>query len=203
MKEIFKDIVGYEGRYKVSNFGNIYSTPKDGKPNKMLKQEIMQSKYKRVTLSIDGKVKRFSVHRLVAEAFIDNNENKPCVNHIDNNGLNNNVDNLEWCTHSENMIHAQKQGRLFSSQSKGGNKGKLKHIARAKKEIEESKGVLFGYWKSHGEYIRNDNGKYKIKCSCTLCENEYYVEKSALFTISTKSCVNCANSIRRNKGRKI
>ena len=125
MQEIFKDIKGYEGLYQVSNLGNVKSLPKgDGNGNKerILKfdnsNKTNTTTYLRVTLSGNGKTKRFSVHRLVAEAFIPNPDNKPHVNHIDNNGENNTVANLEWCTHSENMVHAQKQGRLPNTNMK-------------------------------------------------------------------------------------
>ncbi len=117
MEEIYKDIKGYEGKYQISNLGNVKSLPKgDGNGNKerILKQEVVKrdhTNYRRVTLSKNGETERFQVHRLVAEAFIDNPENKPFVNHIDNNGETNTVSNLEWCTHSENMMHSQKQGR--------------------------------------------------------------------------------------------
>ena len=77
---------------------------------KYLNQELIKrggkSEYRRVTLSKNGSVKRFQVHRLVAIMFIDNIKNKPCVNHIDGNGLNNKVSNLEWCTYSENEKHS-------------------------------------------------------------------------------------------------
>ena len=117
MEEVYRDIIGYEGKYQVSNLGNVKSLPKgDGNGNKerLLKQEINKRKhtnYRRVSLSSNGNVKRFLVHRLVGEAFIANPDNKPQINHIDNNGENNNSNNLEWVTGSENMIHAEKQGR--------------------------------------------------------------------------------------------
>lgn len=66
--------------------------------------------YEIVFLWKDNKSKSYTVHRLVAQAFISNPENKPCVNHIDGNKLNNEVNNLEWCTYSENTIHALENG---------------------------------------------------------------------------------------------
>lgn len=107
MKEIYKDIQGYEGRYQVSNLGNVISF----KRGIQLKPDN-QNGYLRVSLCKDGVATRFLIHRLVAQAFIPNKDNKPHINHIDNNPSNNNVSNLEWCTHSENMLHAHKQGRL-------------------------------------------------------------------------------------------
>jgi len=110
MKEIFKDIKNYEGLYKVSNLGAVKSLI----TNKVLKQENAKSgdtTYKRVCLFKNGKGKRYLVHRLVAFHFISNPENKPQVNHIDNNTHNNTDTNLEWCTASENMKHSRDQGR--------------------------------------------------------------------------------------------
>lgn len=131
MIEQWKDILNYEGLYQVSNLGNVKSLPKtggNGGQTRLLKQEVIEtnsSNYRRVTLSHSGKIKRYSVHRLVAEAFIPNVLKLPMVNHIDNNGENNHHLNLEWCTHSGNMLHAQKQGRLTDSQKKGGLVTKL------------------------------------------------------------------------------
>ena len=68
------------------------------------------TKYLTVNLYDHGKRKTVDVHRLVAMAFIENVENKKCVNHIDGNKTNNYVKNLEWCTYSENLIHAYKTG---------------------------------------------------------------------------------------------
>lgn len=98
MKEIWKDIEGYENRYQVSNYGNVKSL----KTNKNLYCSKTKKGYLRVDLRKDKKRAMSYVHRLVAEAFIPNSENKPCINHKDCDVTNNKVDNLEWCTYKEN-----------------------------------------------------------------------------------------------------
>lgn len=115
-----KDIPNYEGLYKITCEGEVLSTPSGGKRRRTLKQEEIVRKhttYKRVSLSKDGKVTRFQVHRLVAEAFLPLVEGKSSVNHKDNNGRNNEVSNLEWCTQKENVAHSIKQGRFSSQQN--------------------------------------------------------------------------------------
>lgn len=92
---------GYERRYRIYEDGEVWSVVSQ----KFLKQDVSKG-YRRVTLSIDGKTKRFQVHRLVAMYFIENPLNKPCVNHIDGDKENNCINNLEWCTYSENEKHS-------------------------------------------------------------------------------------------------
>lgn len=99
--EIWKDIEGYEGLYQVSSFGNIKSLH-FGK-EKLLKPQPNSNGYLRVSLSKNNNWIYFFVHRLVASVFLKNNNNLPCVNHKDENPLNNHVSNLEWVTHKENM----------------------------------------------------------------------------------------------------
>jgi hypothetical protein len=109
MNEIWKDIPGFEGKYQASNLGQIKSlltTRRHGQKNTLpiILKQVINNNYKRVKLS----TKLVFVHRMVAKAFIDNPEHKPQVNHIDGNRLNNNVENLEWCTCKENIDHAVK-----------------------------------------------------------------------------------------------
>jgi hypothetical protein len=101
MYEIWKDIKEYEGKYQVSNLGNVRSLNYN-KTNtvKLLKTYTNKNKYVYVTL---GQNNTYRVHRLVAEAFIPNPDNLPYINHKDENPSNNHVDNLEWCTQKYNV----------------------------------------------------------------------------------------------------
>ena len=109
---MWKTIVidGKETNYSVSTLGEI----KNDLTGKMLKPSIQQG-YCHVGLTIDKKVRRFRIHRLVALAFIDNPDNKPYVNHKDGCRSNNNVENLEWCTPAENTQHAVNIGLMKPS----------------------------------------------------------------------------------------
>jgi len=105
--EIWKDIPNYEGIYQVSNFGNVralvFRNHKCIKPKiHILKKQIDKYGRERIMLHKNSKQKLYQVHRLVAQAFISNPNNFPEVNHKDENPLNNNVDNLEFCTRSYN-----------------------------------------------------------------------------------------------------
>ena len=91
--ECFLPIDGYEN-YFVSNFGNI----KNSKTNKILKQKTEKNGYKRIGLTKNRKQKYFYIHRLVGNAFLENPDNKPMIDHIDENKVNNNVKNLRWAT---------------------------------------------------------------------------------------------------------
>jgi len=103
-EENWKDIVGYEGLYQISSIGRIKSLKryKVGK-ERLKKPSIGRDGYEYIMLWKENKVKRFSVHRLVASAFIENAEHKPEVDHIDTDKTNNNVDNLKWVTRIENQ----------------------------------------------------------------------------------------------------
>lgn len=113
--EIWKEITGYEGYFEVSTLGNFRSKDrivgykKGGTrnyPGKPLKTETILEGYQRIVLMKKGIKKRYMCHRIVAQEFIPNPNNKPYVNHIDGNPANNRVENLEWCTQEENEQHS-------------------------------------------------------------------------------------------------
>lgn len=112
--------------YIIYDNGNIYST----KTNSFIKGEITSHGYKRVTLFLNKKRKRFMLHRLIMLTFNPiENADKMQVNHIDGNKLNNNIENLEWCTPSENIRHAIKTGLKKPVSTKGYHQGKKTPIA--------------------------------------------------------------------------
>ena len=104
--EVWKDIAGYEGLYRVSNLGNVESLV----TGKVLKKLPHSTGYHAVVLYKNRKPKRCILHRLVAEAFIPNPENKPTVNHKNGDKHDNCITNLEWATHKENQQHAFRTG---------------------------------------------------------------------------------------------
>lgn len=106
MKEQWKDVKGFEEYYQISDQGNVYSK----RSERLLHQSLTGSKYPKVSFSIKQGRTYHMVHRLVAEAFISNPENKRTVNHIDGNKSNNNLSNLEWNSYSENCLHAFRTG---------------------------------------------------------------------------------------------
>lgn len=111
--EEWRDVVGYEQHFQVSNFGRIYSK----RTNKILSQGTSKTGYAVLSTRIGGRngiCKCFKVHVLVARAFIPNPQNKPIVNHKDGNKLNNNDNNLEWATYSENTKHAYENGLIIT-----------------------------------------------------------------------------------------
>lgn len=135
--ELFESEVLVESRltgfkYCVTNFGRVFRKPCKYRPNwREIKGEINHG-YARVNLSFGQKSTKFRVHRLVAEAFIDNPLAKPFVNHKDGNKLNNHISNLEWCTSSENERHS------FDVLGKVGNKTKPEHVRQSAISLRKS-----------------------------------------------------------------
>ena len=157
MVEIWRDVKGYEGLYQVSNLGRVKSLDREvdiyNKNNKKIHKRIIKGKalkyggntlgYINVALYKDGVLKRIYVHRLVAEAFISNPNNYPCINHIDENKENNNVDNLEWCTVKYNINYGTRIGKISKKVNQYDLDGNFikewESIKKASKELKLTK----------------------------------------------------------------
>ena len=128
MKEIWRDIKNLENYYQISNLGRVRSITRKAKTKilnnnyrtiegQLISPAKTRDGYLKVTLSKNHKRYYFRVHRLVAEAFIDNPNNYPVVNHKDENKLNNRVDNLEWCTNKYNCNYGTRNKRISNKLS--------------------------------------------------------------------------------------
>ena len=143
MEEIWKDVVGFEGIYQVSNLGKVKSL-KFGK-EKYLSITKSSIGYLNTKLQLNKKNKSFLVHRLVAETFIKNEFNKPCVNHINGIKTDNRVENLEWCTHKENTEHSLKNDLIKTGCNRKQSKLSLKDIEYIRKNYKEKDKKNGGY----------------------------------------------------------
>lgn len=156
IEEVWKDIKGYEGLYQASNLGRIKSL----NFNKTGKEKIMKprtgNRYYMIALWKNGKRNDFLIHRIIAETFIKNIENKPFVNHKDENCFNNSIDNLMWCTHEENMNWGTRNERISNNSTK---KRKINQY--------DLKDNYIKTWDSMKQYFDANNMKYKtgiIEC---------------------------------------
>ena len=113
MNEIYKDIQGYEGKYQISNLGNVYSLI----TNKILKPRLTLDGYYQVDLCKNGVKKHLYIHRLVAQSFLDNPKNYKIVNHKDENSMNNIVSNLEWCNSTYNNNYGNCKRKISEANS--------------------------------------------------------------------------------------
>ena len=202
-REVFLSVPGYDGLYEVSNLGNVKSL----RSGKLLKQANNREGYKLVCLTIKGKSRSFSVHRLVALAFIPNPENLPEINHKDETHDNNCADNLEWCTRKYNLNYGTYKERMSKTQKEAGTHNKsvsaydkktfkfvksYDSITEAENELGIGKNCisqcLRGKQKTAGGYIWKYNKKLTfqdlipknpIDISETTAENKFFKERSS------------------------
>jgi hypothetical protein len=154
-QEIWKDVKDYEGIYQISNFGDVRNI----KTSRILKPTNDSTGYKCIDLCCDGKRKHMRIHRLVAINFIPNDENKQCVDHIDNDRVNNKIDNLRWCTIQENNINTSISKRNISG-SKGVSFVKRLNKWRAHIKINR-KPIHLGYFTNIDDAIKARKDKAK------------------------------------------
>ena len=157
MEVVRKPVVGYEGYYEVDRFGRVFGVDRvvqvndSGRvydkplPGKQMKQSLHTKGYKTVSLTRDGKTKTVFVHRIVAEAFIENPDNLPMVNHKDEDKTNNFLENLEWCTAEYNQNYGT------------GTKRQAKKL-RGKPHTEERNQKISDGMKKYREAEREQNG---------------------------------------------
>lgn len=175
MKEVWRDIKGYEGLYQVSNMGNVKSLEKYivNKNQKLqfynehiLKPNIAMG-YLKVTLSKGNKQHTLRVHILVAQTFIPNPNNKCEVNHKDGNKLNNCVNNLEWCSRSENEKHAYRLGLAKPSlkQKSAVAKYATEHYSKSIMQYDMN-GNFIKEWESMADIYRKCGINQSLICKC-------------------------------------
>ena len=227
--EIWKDIDGFDGDYQVSSYGRIKSLKKN--VEKILKTHTnKKTGYAYVGLCKDGKVFTNTVHRIVAEAFIPNPDNLPCVNHKDEDKLNNNVDNLEWCTYEYNLNYGTHTQRAKATKKQNGtdmllyeysckNRDYLNQKIRERQckqiaQIDKNTGEILKIYNSIKE-AEEDNCCFHIGNCINNTRNESggYIWQSIENIKKNKNCiVNAINRVKQakyqnrktmNKGKKI
>lgn len=155
MDEVWKDIEGYEGLYQVSSLGKVRSLPRNTTSGKILKPITHKNGYLFVVLCKDGKAKLYKVHRLVALAFVPNDDPqyKIEVNHINEKKNDNRVSNLEWCTKSYNINYGSRNEKCSLKKSKP-----VKQLSLD--------GTLITIWPSMAEAGRNGFNQCNIVSCC-------------------------------------
>ena len=153
MNEVWKDIECYEGKYQVSNLGNVKSLNYNHTGKEKLLKPINANGYLTVHLSINNNKKKYKIHRLVAEAFIENHKDLQIINHKDENKSNNCVANLEWCDTLYNNNYGTRNQRVSKS-----NRGKKRTSIMKKKQSERMKNTGIG---------ANNNNSKSVICLTT------------------------------------
>ena len=163
--EKWRDVKGYEGLYKVSDTGKIRSVGRYKQAGNQyrsfsywvrgreLRFSTDKDGYSITSLTKDGVKKNFKVHRIVAEAFIPNEESKPLINHKDSDRANNSLYNLEWCTAKENAVHASEEGNLTKGEQ------------HSKSSLTQTECGFIEYWLDLGFSPKEIGGVFNVSRS--------------------------------------
>lgn len=168
--EEWKNVIGYEGLYEISNIGNVRNVRR----NKLLKLIKTNLGYIQVNLYKNGIMTVLRVHRLVAQAFIPNPDNLPDVNHKDEVKTNNNVDNLEWCDRNYNNNYGHRTENSLKTKIKNGYVNE-ENVGLSKKEYMKK------YYQEHKEKLYEKNKEWREN------NREKYNERKRLYRLKKKN----------------
>ena len=202
MTEIWKDVVGYEGRYQVSNLGRLRScdivlTKKDGK-NELRKGKVLLLQknchgYYMHLMSDGSDIRKLiPIHRIVAEAFIPNPENKPCIDHINTVRTDNRVENLRWCNMSENMLNPITRERMRNCRPD------FKHTDDTKKLIGDLQRGVKKSQKAHESAIRRGHNIIYTDPNGDVIEFEGVSFAAEYLGICKSSVLRICSGLRKN-----
>ena len=179
-QEVWKDVAGYEGLYQVSNLGRVksrrYYVKYGAVREKVLKPVAGKARYAYIMLNKNGEQRKARVHRLVAEHFLQNSNDFPCVNHKDQNPLNNRADNLEWCTQKYNLNYGTAREKIADKMLKGSYKSDYMKPIYAFLPTGEFVGKFDNIWGA-AEYVRENklyslsHGfiRHSVRCAINRC----------------------------------
>lgn len=199
--EEWRDIQGYEGLYQVSSCGRVKSLERkvfNGKDFYIINERILKPVktkvgYKTINLSKDSKIKHYLIHRLVAESFIPNPNNYPCINHLDEQPYNNYKENLEWCTHKYNNNYGNHNEKI--SKAKEGhvpwNKGKTGTPHTKEWKINHSKRMTG----------TNNSRCRKVTCITTGETFNYIKEAAEKYNICPQGISHCCRGKYKTAGK--
>lgn len=179
VREIWKPIKGYEGLYEVSNLGRVKSLSRQRVRETIMKPEYNKG-YLRVTLSKDNHKRHWFVHRLVAEAFIPNNNKLPYVNHINEDSTDNRSSNLEWCTHLYNLMYGTRRQKVIDKERKPVNQ-------------YTTDGVLVATHMSIQQASRTIGKNASAICDC--CQNKQHIAYGYIWRYAERDEVNDGENI--------
>ena len=188
IEEIWRPVVGYEGLYEVSNTGRVRSLDRYDSRNCFRKGKVLSPTkdrygYLTVTLNCNGKSKTIKIHRLVAQAFIENPDNLPQVNHRDEDKTNNRVENLEWCNAKYNVNFGTRQERYRNTMLEKGHWSGLSREEYEKKRYQENKDKRKDcqrkYYQKNKDRICERQKEYSQKNKEKIREyhHQYYLKK--------------------------